>query len=859
VQKSVFHSNAPKVSKNQPYLERSRLDALLKQAIQGRLIVVTAGTGYGKTHTIYSFVQKCDARTYWMQFSERDNTGEHFWENFVNVVGSVEKEGPSELRAIGFPTTERQFERYVAVPQRVVITHKKYICVYDDLHLLRNPEVIWFMKHFVTIPFPNITSILISRTEMPFNLINWISKGMVTEINEDHLRFSREEMIEYLKLQNINLSSETSAALYGDTEGWPFAIHLASLFLKKTPGREYVSQALRTNVFKLIKSEIMGSVSPELRKFLIRLSLIDNLSPQLLMAIGNESLIGEMEKLGSFIRFDAYRNVYRIHNLFLHYLSGLQNELSGAEKREVYSKAAAWCAANDQKLDAMNYYEKAGEYLNLMALIDTLPLIMPQPTARMLLEMMNRVPEGFYKQYPMAHVTHTRLFITLMMFDKAKAELSEIIAGMEAGDNDQTNPDTARVLRGLYCNMGSIGYFLSTFTRDYSFIRFFERAHYYTAFSSYQPTPPISVGSVSSYICRAGSHEKGETDRYNRAIDEMIPHMAAAMGGCFYGANDLAWGELAFFRGNLADAERFSLTALGKARKREQYELENRALFILLRIHLSRGNPAILPNLLSQLEAQLTMPRYLNRFIHYDMTIGWFYAQIEQPEKLAPWLKNDFEESDLNSLVHGTELLVKAKYHFAEQQYSAALATLKSRQEQYGLDAFALGRLEKKVLEAVCRYRLKDKEGAYEALEAAWEQAHPNGLYMPFTELGRDMRNLTEAALKDKATAIPPVWLEQIRLNASTYAKKLFKATEKYRNQDPEAETEQKIGTVLSRRETQVLRDLSKGMTREEIAGDAGVSLNAVKNLIRSIYHKLGALNRADAVRIATRQGIIKK
>jgi hypothetical protein len=119
--------------------------------------------------------------------------------------------------------------------------------------------------------------------------------------------------------------------------------------------------------------------------------------------------------------------------------------------------------------------------------------------------------------------------------------------------------------------MGSIGYFLSTFTRDYSFIRFFEKAHYYTGFSSYRPVPPISVGCISSYICRAGSHEKGEPDRYNQAMDKLIPHMSASMEGCFYGANDLAWGELCFgmclwiWRGLPGEVEIIQCSPAGRA------------------------------------------------------------------------------------------------------------------------------------------------------------------------------------------------------------------------------------------------------------------------------------------------------
>ena len=61
----------------------------------------------------------------------------------------------------------------------------------------------------------------------------------------------------------------------------------------------------------------------------------------------------------------------------------------------------------------------------------------------------------------------------------------------------------------------------------------------------------------------------------------------------------------------------------------------------------------------------------------------------------------------------------------------------------------------------------------------------------------------------------------------------------------------------LSNREMDVLVGLSQGLTREEIAGAASILPNTVKSVTRSVYNKLGAMNKADAVRIATQRGIL--
>jgi LuxR family maltose regulon positive regulatory protein len=63
---------------------------------------------------------------------------------------------------------------------------------------------------------------------------------------------------------------------------------------------------------------------------------------------------------------------------------------------------------------------------------------------------------------------------------------------------------------------------------------------------------------------------------------------------------------------------------------------------------------------------------------------------------------------------------------------------------------------------------------------------------------------------------------------------------------------------ILSRQEMRVLCDLSLGLSREEIARTNKLSINRVKNIIKGMYLKLGALNRADAIRISVDLGLLK-
>lgn len=61
----------------------------------------------------------------------------------------------------------------------------------------------------------------------------------------------------------------------------------------------------------------------------------------------------------------------------------------------------------------------------------------------------------------------------------------------------------------------------------------------------------------------------------------------------------------------------------------------------------------------------------------------------------------------------------------------------------------------------------------------------------------------------------------------------------------------------LTPRETEVLQQLSLGLANKQIAAVLGLSENTVKFHISSLYAKLGAGNRAEAVRLGARQGYI--
>ena len=129
--------------------------------------------------------------------------------------------------------------------------------------------------------------------------------------------------------------------------------------------------------------------------------------------------------------------------------------------------------------------------------------------------------------------------------------------------------------------------------------------------------------------------------------------------------------------------------------------------------------------------------------------------------------------------------------------------------------------------------------------------AAPNGFDMPFIEMGAPMAALMRAAMKAD-TGIPPEWLEDIRSKAMTYSKRIAYVRSRHlEERNPDADTE------LTEPEIALLKDLSHGLSKTELAETRRITVNTVKLQLQIIFDKLGADGDVEAVRIAASKDII--
>jgi LuxR family maltose regulon positive regulatory protein len=468
------------------------------------------------------------------------------------------------------------------------------------------------------------------------------------------------------------------------------------------------------------------------------------------------------------------------------------------------------------------------------------------------MEILGRTPERAYLDNVELYIIKIKLLQSLTRFDEAAALASELISRYEA---QPETPLRCWLLSECYLNLGDIGIYTALHTGVGDYEQTFERGCHYYRRSGGMSRGPRERVLVSSYVSRVGyPASRGDLQRRIDEFTRYVSYVVEAKAGMMHGMVDLAACEAAYFKADVKKAEGLAYQAINKAREAEQFQVENRALFLLLRIYVFMGVPDRLRSVLEQVRAQPDNAEFLGGYTLCDITCGWFYAHIRQLDRVAGWLKNDFGKSDLNSLIYGVERIVQAKCFLVDKKYYAAMSALDGQDGKYGLESFLIGKLEVTAIRAVCMYFSGDKEGAVRALEQAYLISLPEDLDMPFIELGKEMRTLTAAALRDETCAIPDQWLDRIHKKASAYAKTLSHLISDYRNS---YRLNDKLFS-LTNKEKEILTDLCHGLSRTEIAYNRNISVNTVKLLVQTVFTKLGAKNTADAVWTAAKLKLVE-
>ncbi len=290
------------------------------------------------------------------------------------------------------------------------------------------------------------------------------------------------------------------------------------------------------------------------------------------------------------------------------------------------------------------------------------------------------------------------------------------------------------------------------------------------------------------------------------------------------------------------------MDALRQARENRQFEIEHKALFYLMRLALFHGEHVKAGQALKRMEAALDEQGYAHRYFNYDAALAWYYCFLRQPALVPACMKDNFSPYSHAYFHENTGNQIKARCHYITGNYAPLLAYIEALKHR---ESIIYGRVEMLALAACTHFKMKNRAEAMDALRCAYEAASPNGILIPFIELGRDMRALSAAFISESG-CVPREWLDIVRRKSTLFAKHQSMMIQNYQKA---LGNDSRIS--LSVRERDVLLDIYHGLSRSEIAEKQALSVHTVNSVINNIFNKLGAHSIVDVVRIAAEEKLV--
>jgi LuxR family maltose regulon positive regulatory protein len=364
---------------------RPRLLELLDHGLDGRLTLVSAPAGFGKTTLISSWLAGMAAAreenpatpsAAWLSLDEQDSDLVVFVRYFIAALRTLFPQTCSETLTLLQAAQQLPLaELFTTLNNEIEALPSKFVMVLDDYHRLDGQAVHQLldslMRHW---PHP-MHLVLISRTDPPLPLASLRARGKITEIRTGDLRFNAEETAAYLEqVLKAPVRREDRDLLEQHAAGWIAVLQLAGLALR-SPGKiDGIPSALaRTgqSMSDYMQDEVLAQQVPAIQTFLLKTSVLERFCPPLCEAVVAESdpawsvraCIDWIDRAGLFVvPLDDTRTWYRCHPLFRDFLRERLLARLGAEVvTDLNRKAAAWFAQQGLLDEAVRYALQAGD------------------------------------------------------------------------------------------------------------------------------------------------------------------------------------------------------------------------------------------------------------------------------------------------------------------------------------------------------------------------------------------------------------------------------------------------------------------------------------------------------------------
>ncbi|MFN8379819.1 MAG: LuxR C-terminal-related transcriptional regulator [Anaerolineae bacterium] len=889
-----LHVPAPRPNR----VARPQLTARLDEGLDGKLTLVSAPAGFGKTSLISEWIagrmaSDPAARVAWLSLDEHDADVARFLTYLFAAVQPVAPAVTDRLlplleEAPRPVPTEALLTEFV---NEIALTDEPLILVMDDYHLTDSRPVDEAVAFLIAHLPPRMHLVITTREDPALPLARLRARGHLTEVRAKDLRFQPAEAAEFLNRgMGLSLDVEDIAVLEDRTEGWVAGLQLAALSLQGQPDAPGFIQAFAGDhryIVDYLAEEVLERQPTAIRDFLLRTAILDRLNGPLCEAVtglpgGSERL--EALERGNFflIPLDDRRYWYRYHHLFADVLTAHLIAEQPDQVAALHRRASAWYAEHDMLAEAIRHALAGEDAEGAATLIEqAVPELRRTRQEATLLGWLRALPEDVLRRRPALSVHYAGVLLQIGQFDEVEARLRDAEWVLHAAASRGDSPDTTRQLGG----------WLAAYRAAFALTRDDVEDTLKYARQALEAAPEddnLTRGAAESLqglgYWRRGDLEAahwGYTECMTRLLG--IGYLPDAMGCA------LALADLEIEQGRLREAMRTYERALRLAESAQHPALRGTAdmqvgLSALFyehndlpaahqHLHISQelGELAGLPQNAYRWRVALARLRHAEgaadeaiellheaeRHFHSDFSpvihplpalrARIWIAQGNLGEAFGWARERGLAADDDLSYLREFEHITLARALLAEYRighHDASLHDALRLLKRLLAAAEAGGRIgsviELLLLQALAGQLRADLTAAIGSLKRALTLAAPQGYIRLFVDEGQPLARL----------------LEQIASQGTGtgYAQQLLNAFQPGGDQPV---TPRSGAGPLSERELGVLRLLASELTGPEIAQELMVSLNTLRTHTKNIYDKLGVHNRQAALHRAAELHLI--
>ncbi|MEU4690542.1 LuxR C-terminal-related transcriptional regulator [Actinoplanes sp. NPDC023714] len=860
-------------------VDRPRLFQLLDQATHKPLTVVRAGAGWGKTILVSAWAHTRAAPVAWLTLDSGDNDPQLFWAYVIaalRAAGALSADNPlSELTSVPHDERERGL-RMVAGLSRLP---DETVLVIDDFHLIEDRQVLDEVGALLRHPALSVRLVLVSRTVPALTLHRLHAADRVSEIRADDLAFTTDEAATLVSGYGLALSPDDVTTMLNRTDGWIMGLRLGAMFL--AGGARSVADFAGDirGVDEYLTDEVLSGRPPRQRRFLLETSICEQMSADLVNAItrntDGQRMLEKLELDNDFVtRLGPQPLWFRYHHLLRDVLRHRLNLERPATVPKLHRRAARWYANRNSVIEALSHAVRGEDwdYVGRLITGQAGPLILTTQRAA-LVNILRQVPRERLTSTPELMVGDALLLFHSGDYDAIPVRIARIRDMLRTRPADTRDPAEVLLMALQVAAHRAIGDMPAVVDLETELLALLARSPFHdgAAAAAYRAIALNSRGlgllwtgqvdraardlRAASAAAEAAGVELAHINAAGHlALLEILYGSAAEAARLAAGTRELAerraWrytlqAVAAHFAQALVHLERNELPAAEEAfqqgRRAHESDPEAAQRLVMLgvqaRLALARGRPRQTRSLLAQAHVDRSLRMYVPALDDWLMLLeGEADLAVGQPERVEQRYLQP-RAGRIPGLAHQV-LLARA---------ALARGDVRRAERLLAADPADPAGTVATVTAAIAGALVADGHGqatrAVDLLAEAIPAAVREGIRAPFVT----MSGTRLAALFDRLRLLDP------QLAATATAAGIIDGL----HPAGRADGAMTPGENLSGREAEVLRYLPTMLTAGEIAMDLGVSVNTVRAHMRSIYRKLRADRRSEAVARARETGLL--